>query len=193
MTNLTNSTRTTSQINKSIVSFGGSLAKQWDTLASLANETARFYWNKSGQSSLVVQLDELLQSENGNKNMAKAFRLYVAASTPIILKADNEAHGKSNKKKTKTMLADFASVVAIIESITCGDDLKALLTGGAVKPKKASTITSRVESLTKAMQKDGVDVAEIAAASSAIQAMLAVYAEQLGLGDMEALDAVAAA
>jgi hypothetical protein len=178
---MSNSNRTQKAISKSIVSFGGSQANQWNTLALLASEVASFYWNKSRQSSLIVELDSFLQAPHSNKNMAKAFRLFIADTTPVILKNDltDTKHGSSNSHKAKKMTSDFDAIATTIDGMIDGDTLKAYLNNGEAKTKAKPTVKSKAEALAKFMQADGVTKEDLQAASEAIQALQAVYSAKL--------------
>jgi hypothetical protein len=178
---MSTSTRSQSQISKSIVTFGGSMASQWDKLATLSNEVASYYWNKSRQSALIVELDAVLQGENGHKNMAKAYRLFIADVTPVILKKDltDNNHGKSNKRKADKMVASFDSIATTIDGMIDGDGLKSYLNNGEAKTKAKPTVKSKAEALAKFMQADGVTKEDLQAASDAIQALQSVYSAKL--------------
>lgn len=173
--------RTQSQISKSIVSFGGSQANQWNTLALLASEVASFYWDKSRQSSLIVELDSFLQAPHSNKNMSKAFRMFIAETTPVILKTDltDSKHGASNSHKGKKMVEAFDPIAATIGGMINGDMLKAYLVTGESKPKAKPTVKSKAEALAKFMQADGITKEDLQAASEALASLQAAYTAKL--------------
>jgi hypothetical protein len=178
---MTTNTRTQKAISKSIVSFGGSQANQWNTLARLASEVVAFYWNKSRQSSLIVELDSFLQAPHSNKNMAKAFRLFVAETTPVLLKSDltDAKHGASNSHKGKKMVDAFDPIAAKIDGMIDGDTLKAYLNKGPKAPRAKATITTKTEALIKAIQADSLDATELQAASEVLALLQTTYAAQL--------------
>ena len=200
MTSFTNTTPTNKALETSINSFGGKLDSQWDNLATLALKAVNFYWNKDRQSSHIIAIDCLLTGPNSNKNMAKAYRLYIKSCTPVLL-SGNESHGKSNKKMAKAMVADMENTISIAESVQTGDDLKALL--GTKKAAKKSTLASRIASLTKLLTSDDFDLSQVVDTTEAMEALLRAHYEALAAYDAElgsldydandANDAVAAA
>jgi hypothetical protein len=179
--------RTIKQIRAALVAFGGSQSAQWDVLALLSQEVTQYYWAKSNQSSLIVELDNLLQGPHSNRNMAKAYREFILAVTPVILSASNPKHGGSMRKKLATMSED-ANKVLVQETITAlstGDCLKAYLNKEPKAPRAKATITSKTEALIKAMKADGVSLQELNEAQTAINLLAVTYAAAIAQVEQE--------
>jgi hypothetical protein len=180
-------TRTQKAISKTITSFGGSQANQWNTLAVLASEVSGFYWNKSRQSSLIVELDGWLQAPHSNKNMAKAYRAFIADVTPVLLKSDltDAKHGASNAHKGKKMVSDFDAIATTIDGMIDGDTLKAYLNKEAKAPRAKATITTKTEALIKAIQADSLDATELQAAHGVLSLLQTTYNARLLVVEQE--------
>ena len=145
--------RSTKQIRKSIASFLGNAAKQWDGAAKLSREVCQHAW-KHGDSSLVVELD--LAFQEVNRNMFRAFRIMVSNTTPVILKKDasEDGHGTMSKPKRRKLekAAEYADVIAAVET---GDNLRAFLPAPkASKPKAKATVVTKLHAVSEMLEKD---------------------------------------